>query len=383
MADFADSQDRRSAMKEFLTAPATEEVSAQTPTDGEEVDTLEELLNKPVGKIEDEAVEDELDSLEDSDEGEEEADEEADEADDAEESEEDSEEHEDAEEHEGESDDETEIEPERLERLELANDALEGLQEAVDSTDYPIDFGSTEDSIAAGMTEVGLRLADAHALYDIVQGKGADGIFERVKQFQGQAAHDYALGEVLKYAAKVGLIEPVGGAASGTATATATATGTATETPREKFLREENERLKSEGNERRQTDAQQQKVAIFQKASDKIVEFCITRNLTKADAEKFILREVAAKVAGNKAIINRVTRGNFTDIQRFTDEAINDLLGKRTSANNQRVNSRKTRDRKVPKRVTGGERHSSATSVKRDLSTGEGRRAAVKAALRG
>ena len=188
-------------------------MAEQTPVD-EGVETVDELLETPAPKKESvvaEPSEDEIDERVI-------ADDEGTEDEDA-----------DLDEHAGETDEEREArEAEAAEAGEVTpeqqvlldhNEAFEGLAEALDNTDYPINFGETPEELAAGMREVGLRLGDAHALYSIMDGKGADGIFERLKKFQGQEAHDFALNEVLKYAAKVGLIESADGAAVAAASA--------------------------------------------------------------------------------------------------------------------------------------------------------------------
>jgi hypothetical protein len=384
MADFADASDRRDAMKTFLNETPAAEVAEQTPVD-EGVETVEELLETPAPKKEstvvEELTEEELDELaEDHElpEDQEEVEVPADETDEEREARETAE----AEELEA-----GEVTPEQQVLLDH-HEAFEGLVEALDGTDYAIDFGETPEQLAAGMQEVGLRLGDAHALYSVMDGKGADVIFERIKKFQGQEAHDFALNAVLAYAQKVGLIESADGAAAAAKPGEAAAAAAATETPREKALRLENERLKKESKTRETTTqataAADRQKKIFDSAMNEVKRLGDDSKLDDGTLMDFVVPYIIRKVGGQKQIINRVARGNFVDLQRFFDEAMNTISGKRVAAGNTKVQNRKIRDQKAPKRVAGEDKtRTAAVKPTFDLKTSDGRRAAAKAGLRG
>jgi hypothetical protein len=385
MAEFADASDRREAMKTFLNEAPAAEVAEQTPAD-EGVETVEELLETPAPRKEgtpaDEALpvgDEEVEEVE-----------EAEEVEAAEEAEED--------EHPGETDEEreaAEVDEDAIfddverQRLQDHNEAFEGLVEALDTTDYPIDFGETPEQLAAGMQEVGLRLADAHAMYAIMDGKGADGVFERIKKFQGQEAHDFALNEVLKYAAKVGLIESADGTPAAAAKpGDAAAAASATETPREKALRLENEKLKKDQAKNTQTAqataAADRQKKIFTSSMAEVERLGTEAKLDSETLMDFVVPYIIRQVGGKKDIINRCARGNFVDIQKFFDEAVNKISGKRVATQNAKVQQRKVRDQKVPKRVAGEDKtRTAAVKPTFDLKTSDGRRAAAKAGLRG
>jgi hypothetical protein len=380
MAEFADASERREAMKSALHEAPAAEVAEQTPAVEEGVETVDELLETPARK-ESTAAEDagasgeEEEVAELGDEEEVVDDEHADETD---------EERETREAAEAEA---GEVAPEQQVLLDH-NEAFEGLVEALDTTDYPINFGETPEELAAGMQEVGLRLVDAHALYSIMDGKGADGIFERLKKFQGQEAHDFALNEVLKYAAKVGLIE----SADGTAAAVKPgekAAAAAAETPNEKRLRLENERLRKEQTTNTQTAqakaAEERRNKVGMSAIGEVERLIKEDQLDSSPrVADMLLQHVMRSVAGNKTIINRVARGNFVDLQKFYDEAVSEINGKRVATQNAKVQNRKIRDQKVPKRVAGEDRtRTAAVKPTFDLKTSDGRRAAAKAGLRG
>jgi hypothetical protein len=241
------------------------------------------------------------------------------------------------------------------------------------------------------MQEVGLRLGDAHALYSIMDGKGADVIFERLKKFQGQEAHDFALYEVLKYAAKVGLIESADGTAAAAkdgGAGAAAAAANANETPREKALRLENEKLKKDAAKTTQTTqataAAERQKKIFDSAMNELKRVADESKLDEGTLMDFVVPYVIRKVGGQKPIINRIARGNFVDLQKFFDEAMNGISGKRVAAQNIKVQNRKIRDQKVPKKVAGEDRtRTAAVKPTFDLKTSDGRRAAAKAGLRG
>lgn len=242
------------------------------------------------------------------------------------------------------------------------------------------------------MQEVGLRLADAHAMYAIMDGKGADGVFERIKKFQGQEAHDFALNEVLKYAAKVGLIESADGAAAAAVKpgegAAAAAAAAATETPREKALRLENEKLKKDqakDNQTKQTAAAaDRQKKIFDSSMAEVERLGTDAKLDSETLMNFVVPYIIRQVGGKKDIINRCARGNYVDIQKFFDEAVNKISGKRVQTQNAKVQQRKVRDKVVPKRVAGEDKtRTAAVKPTFDLKTSDGRRAAAKAGLRG
>ena len=284
---------------------------------------------------------------------------------------------------------EDEVTPEQQVLLDH-NEAFEGLVEALDTTDYPIDFGETPEQLAAGMQEVGLRLADAHAMYSIMDGKGADGIFDRIKKFQGQEAHDFALNEVLKYAQKVGLIESADGAPAAAAKpGEASAAAAATETPREKALRLENEKLKKDHTKNTETAqataAADRQKTIFDSSMAEVKRLGTEAKLDSETLMDFVVPYIIRQVGGKKDIINRVARGNFVDLQRFFDEAMNTISGKRVAAaKHQSSEQRRVRDQKVPKRVAGEDKtRTAAVKPTFDLKTSDGRRAAAKAGLRG
>jgi hypothetical protein len=388
MAEFADASDRREAMKSFLNDAPAAEVAEQVPSESEAVENLDELLEKPAPKkgepaAEEVETEEEVAEEVEEDEVEEEEEEAEDEDPDAVEEEEEDEP--------GEERDWRkpidQVEPEELIVLQDQHEAFEGLVEALDTTDYPINFGETPEELAAGMQEVGLRLADAHAIYQIMDGKGADGVFERIKKFQGQEAHDFALNAVLQYAAKVGLIESADGAAAAAAKpGDKAAAASAAETPREKELRLENEKLKKEKTTSTQAKAAQEHRTKIGMAAIGEVERLLTEGEfdPKSKVGDMVLQHVMRSVGGNKAIINRVARGNFVDLQKFYDEAVNEIRGKRVTTQNQKVQKRKLRDATVPKRVAGEDRtRTAAVKPNFDLKTSEGRRAAAKAGLRG
>jgi hypothetical protein len=391
--EFADASDRRDAMKTFMNEAPAEAVAEQTPTEADEVENVEDLLETPepkrtpveeaVGEGDEEEVIEPVEADEDEAEEEEAAEPgEGDEEEEAEEAE--------AEEERDWRTPLDEVEPEQLAVLQDRNEAFEGLVEALDNTDYAIDFGKTPEQLAAGMQEVGLRLGDAHALYSIMEGKGADGIFERLKKFQGQEAHDFALNEVLKYAAKVGLIESADGAAAAAKDGgTGAAAASATETPNEKRLRLENERLKKDAKTKevstQATAAAQRQKAIFDSAMNHVKEIADAAKLDEGTLMDFVVPYIIRKVGGQKPIINRIARGNFVDIQQFYDEAMNTINGRRVAAGNKKVQQRQIRDRKVPKRVAGEDKTTRTPAARQaaDLSTSDGRRAAAKASLRG
>jgi len=385
MAEFADASDRREAMKTFLNEAPAAEVAEQTPAD-EGVESVEELLETSSTRKEGTPAEEALPAGEEEAEEVEEAEEEPEAAEEEEAGEESDEEREAAEAEELEADEVTAEQQVLLDH----NEAFEGLVEALDTTDYPIDFGETPEQLAAGMQEVGLRLADAHAMYAIMDGKGADGVFERIKKFQGQEAHDFALNEVLKYAQKVGLIEsadgtPAAAAKPGEASAAA---ATATETPREKALRLENEKLKKDAKTRETTTqataAADRQKKIFTSSMAEVERLGTEAKLDSETLMDFVVPYIIRQVGGKKDIINRCARGNFVDIQKFFDEAVNKISGKRVATQNAKVQQRRVRDQKVPKRVAGEDKtRTAAVKPTFDLKTSDGRRAAAKAGLRG
>ncbi len=375
MAEFADASDRREAMKNFLAEPAAAEVESQTPAADPAEDAEEVII--PGETEEAETTEETTEEAEEVETEEEQTEEETEE--------EETEEGAKTEDLEEPETDETETPtPEKLQVLNDRNEAFEGLAEALDATEYPIDFGETPEKLAEGMKEVGLRLGDAHALYDLMQGKGAAVVFERLKKFQGQQAHDFALNEVLKYAAQVGMIESTEAAGDGTGK---DKDGKTTKTEREKQLEAENDKLKREQlNNTTKTNeeaALKKRIDVATKATDAAWAHAESVGMSKEDYDLFVMPQFRG-IGHDKAVFNRCARGNYVDLIKKVDEVNGRLTGKKVAAANTRVQQRKTRDAKVPKRVAGEDRtaHRPAASQTTDLSTSEGRRAAAKAGLR-
>ena len=377
--DLGDAQTRRETARAFLNSPAADAVAEQTPTDRDAVETLDELLDTPVPAKKEGESAPEVDAI-----LEEEQEEEEDEEIDPNETDEEREAREARKAAKtGGEPGADELTPEQ-EQVKLRSEVFVELTNALDQTDYPIPElgeGKTEEEVAKGVQELTARLQDAHAMYGIMAGKGADGIFERILKFQGQQAHDHALREVMKYAEKVGLIESTGSADDGK-----DKNAPATETPREKELRIENEKLKRQvaAVPAGPTEAQQRANAVALKAMTAAEEYATDKlEISEEDWKEFVLPNLRG-IGQNKAIFNRCARGNFVDLIQIVDRVNARLTGKRVATNNTRLETRQARDKKFPKVVKGEDRTARRPAAKptRDLSKSEDRIAAAKDALR-
>jgi hypothetical protein len=365
-----DAAERRAAASAFLKAEPSNADTTSTD-DGEVLETELEQGDEPLsGEVDDagddtgdDGDDDEADGGDEGGEGDDAADDADDSADDADDSTDDDA---DGDGEGGEDDDEGEPD-----EITLKANIVTEIAEALDQTDYPIDFSDPE----KGAEELAARLTDANAFYAIIDGRGTvDALFGRITQFQGKEVHDAVLVKVLEYAKAQGMIESAddGGDNGGFVDPVA----------------QENARLKAELARARgqanpiEANARNRDKAIVDTSVSELAKLSKKDKLDDWTFNNVVIPNVARMISGNKAILNRIARGNFVDLHKFYDEVSARLVGRRVAKNNQRVAGRKNRDRNVP-RVVAGERTTAAAEPKADLSTRDGRMKAAKAALRG
>lgn len=346
--------ERREAAVEFLQGNNANTDAVDEQPEVEEAEEIEASEDDERGP--DEVDEEEVEELEEEEESEEES--EGDEPEEGEGDEEESEE-------DGQDEDESE-EVEVPEDIQNKADLVDMIVQALDGTNYPIE--NPEDLDAAG-TEIAARLTDAHHLYAIVDGNGTvEQLFNRIEQFQGKEVADAVLVKVLDYAKQKGLVE--GGDDNSLVDPVA----------------EENKRLKAEL-ARKNNPAQQQTenrgAQIFNSAVSEMKRLADEASIDDWTVNNVLIPALGRGVNGDRAIINRIARGNFVDIARIFTEAKNHLVGRRVKANNRKVVGRKNRDARVPKSVAGGDKLPKAAPKTVDHSTREGRIAGAKAYLRG
>jgi len=139
-----------------------------------------------------------------------------------------------------------------------------------------------------------------------------------------------------------------------------------------------NEKAAREGQERTQRVERDRVGKVF---IDHVTKLATGKGIPKEDID-FYATQVGALVNGNKAITDRVAKGNFVDIQRFFDTVHKRELDRITRFNKAELAKQKNKE-KNPKISTGGTPAAPGGQAKPKLTTREDRLAAGLAALKG
>lgn len=225
--------------------------------------------------------------------------------------------------------------------------------------------------------ELGLQLADASILYQIAAGQAPP---SRLLDTMIQTAHwtreqiNGVAGDLVGWLTKNGFLKEGQAAAAGDKQFTdplEAKVNKLEETLAERDRRIEQERVQGQERERQ--------TKIFDSYTQKIGELCAAKGVDKQDAE-YYGREVRSLIpqAQFNAIIGRIEKGNFVDVQKLFDQVFS-----RETARLKRYTETMTKDaerkqKTAPRVPAGGSPPpSKAGEQKRDLRSQEGRTAAA------
>jgi hypothetical protein len=226
--------------------------------------------------------------------------------------------------------------------------------------------------------ELGLQLADSKVLYDIMGGKAAPSqLLDVMIQNAGWSRDQVQkVGQDL-----VGWLTKNGFLKDGAAVAGAKPGDAGFKDPLEDRLNKIEQDRQSDQQRQQQQAEQQHQAKIFDSYSKEITRLVDGANLPKEDAE-FFGREVRALLpaAGTnefKAIVSRIEKGNFVDVQKAFAQIKNREVERLKRYTSRQTNSAQRRQNSAPRTPAGGAPPAPAGSAKRDLKSHEGRTAAA------
>ena len=181
--------------------------------------------------------------------------------------------------------------------------------------------GLVDDKGNVNVQEAGLQLKDGSVLYDIMQGKGTpSALLDLMAQNAGwtNEQKQAIAGDLVQWLTKNGYLK------DGQAAAAAKKPGDPG------FKDPVQERLDKLEKDRadEKTRAEQQKVQAHQdqvfrtKFLPEVERLCKQKGVPQEDFADYVAR-VAAEVKGNKAILGRIEKGNFVDVQKFFNQIYN------------------------------------------------------------
>lgn len=227
------------------------------------------------------------------------------------------------------------------------------------------EFRAFEDTLSnnryeiPSLDELKLQLEDSNTLYDILTGqKPVDVLLETMRKAQPAEAFNRVMTDLVKYAAKQGFVEGV-----------EEEEGAAAETPREKELRIENERLRNQGaqNKAAQT-ANTERLAVAKKFEERLDTLLKKKGIEADDEVRGVYaKEVAQKIAGNKAILARIKKGQFVDVDKLFVEAHKTITSLTKKVAAKAVATHQVRSKTLPKTPasTGGKSADSSAKVRK------------------
>lgn len=128
-----------------------------------------------------------------------------------------------------------------------------------------------------------------------------------------------------------------------------------------------------------QERVQAHQVEVFQKVEAKVAEFCNGKGLESKEDVAYYLSQIASLVNGNKAVIGRIEKGNFVDVQQLFAKVHNAEVARLTrhTAAQTKAQGNKAKNPRIP---AGGAPPAPAAQAKRSLKNSDDRIAAATAA---
>jgi hypothetical protein len=246
------------------------------------------------------------------------------------------------------------------------------------------------------LNDLRLERQDAHTLYDVVNGKKDAGAFIDMlldpKLGYGKDTATRVFTQLVNQLARVGFVQEYI-AASGLKLVTADASGTEVKpdgTPQTnndpRLARLEGELARQREVERQRNEADEASKAGAEKAKveqafvGEVERLCKDKGLDQQWIADY-MDGIAKKIAGNPAVIKRIAKANFVDVQKYFTEYHNSQIERVKKYNAQLATSKASIKSKVPKAPAGGSTPAGEAPKKRSFANAEDRVRAVTEAL--
>lgn len=258
-------------------------------------------------------------------------------------------------------------EPQALTEEQLAADPrYQQLSEFQDSVKPIMDQFGVPDA-----KELTAQLSDSQVLYDIMQGKGMPSqLLDVMAQNEGWGAErkQAVAQDLAGWLTKNGYLKDDG---------VAPVKGDPNfKDPLAKDVADLRKQLTDRDAAAQTAQVQAHQAEVFKTVETKITEFCKQKGLADAEDVGYYLNQIASQVNGNKAIIGRIEKGNFVDVQRLFAQVYNAEVkrAQKFSQAQTKANDRKAGNPRIP---AGGAPPAPAAQAKRNLSNRDDRIAAA------
>lgn len=169
--------------------------------------------------------------------------------------------------------------------------------------------------------ELGLQLSDSRVLYDIMEGKGTPAQLLDVMAQNAAWSNEQKSAiaqDLIGWLTKGGYLKDGQGAAKTAADGKSVLADPLSEKVASL------EKTINDGKAQQQTaERQAHQEKVFGQVTNKIGEFAKQKGITDPEDVGYYVSQIAAMVKGNAAIIGRIEKGNFVDIQKFFTEVHN------------------------------------------------------------
>lgn len=219
--------------------------------------------------------------------------------------------------------------------------------------------------------EAELQLADASILYDIAKGNGsAAQLMETFLQVWPKESVDKAAQDLIGWLSQKGYLK----AGEGTAPKEAANPALDKVTSIERRLNERDQQdLQAKETERR--------TKVFSSFETKVLEFAKGKNIDPEDAKQYVV-QIASEIKGNQAVIGRIEKGNFVDVQKMFDTLHNAEM-KRFNNFQQKQLAEQRRKAGNPRVSSGGAPPAPAAQQRANFADRDARLAAATEIFRG
>lgn len=228
--------------------------------------------------------------------------------------------------------------------------------------------------------ELDLQLADSKVLYDIMQGKGSPSQLLDVMTTSAGWTKDQVSGvaqDLIGWLTKQGFLK------DGQAQNVGQTRGTdgKFKDPLEEKVENITKTLDQQKTEREQAQQRERQGKIFDSFTKKVGELMEAKGIDKEDLH-YYGREIRALIppAQFDAVINRIEKGNFVDVQKFFDQIHTREAARLKRYSDKQVNNATRREKTTPRSPAGGNQPTPAAGQqKRNLQNRDDRLAAATA----
>lgn len=216
------------------------------------------------------------------------------------------------------------------------------------------------------LKEAKLQLADSQVLYGIMRGEATPSQLLDAMATNGawnQQQKQVVASNLIEWLTKSGFLKD--GAAAAGGDGKKPAAGEKFEDPvlkRLETLEQSREREKTEATQRQE---QAHKEQVFGKFSTELSRIAEQKGVPKEDHPQYV-DAVAKLINGNKAILERIEKGNFVDVQRLFAQVHNAEVARLERWTKQKTTAAENKGKNNPKLPSGGAPPVPAAGTKRD-----------------